>query len=186
MRGLLVVAGFCAAVLASGCSQSVSPTAPSAHADALSLSGAVTAGAGTSAASAAARVPFKGSLEGQYGTPSGAFPLIQESIAATGHAAQLGRYTLAIEETVNLLTATAVGTFTFTAANGDTVFGNYTGQAQLGALISIVENAVVLGGTGRFTGAAGVFTINRLYDPATRTTTGSFDGAISSPGIVHE
>ncbi len=124
-------------------------------------------------------VPFKGSLDGQYGAPGGAFPLITESIAATGHATHLGRYTLAIAETVNLLNATATGTFTFTAANGDTVYGNFTGHAQLGPLVAIVENATILGGTGRFAGAAGSFSINRLFDPVNRTTTGSFEGTIS-------
>jgi hypothetical protein len=127
-------------------------------------------------------LPFKGTLEGQYGTPAGQFPLIQEAIAATGQATHLGRYRLDIEETVNVLQATAIGIFTFTAANGDTIYGSYTGQAQLGPLVAIEENATILGGTGRFAGATGNFSIDRVFDPASRTTTGSFDGVIAFPG----
>ena len=37
-------------------------------------------------------------------------------------------------------------------------------------------------GTGRFAGATGSFTVQRQFDPATGTTTGSFEGTISSPG----
>ena len=90
-------------------------------------------------------VPFKGSLDGQSGTATGAFPLINESIMATGRATHLGRYTLNIAETVNLVEATATGTFTFTAANGDTIYGSFTGRAQPGPLVAIVEEARVRG-----------------------------------------
>jgi hypothetical protein len=124
-------------------------------------------------------IPFKGSLEGEYGEP-GEPPLITESITGRGHATHLGRYTLDILETVNVAEFSATGTFTFTAADGDQVRGDFVGRAQLGPLVTIVENATVRGGTGRFASARGTFVIDRVYDPVTRTTTGSFDGTISS------
>ena len=185
MKGTLIVAGCCAAALSAGCRDSTSLAAPSAIRDSPLSVPASGGRVGTPDADrhASALVPFKGSLDGQYGTPSGEFPLISESIAATGDATHLGRYTLEIAETVNFLQATATGTFTFTAANGDTVSGSFTGHAQPGPLVAIVENATVLGGTGRFAGAVGSFSINRLFDPVNRTTTGSFEGTISSPGL---
>jgi hypothetical protein len=125
-------------------------------------------------------VPFKGTLDGQYGTPSGQFPIINESIAATGQATQLGRYTLQIAETVNLLQATATGTFTFIAADGATLQGTFMGHAQPGALVTITEEATILGGTGRFAGATGSFTIDRVFDPVNRRTTGTFAGTTSA------
>ena len=70
----------------------------------------------------------------------------------------------------------------FTAANGDTVSGTFTGHAQPGPLVSITEDATITAGTGRFAGATGSFVIDRVFDPATRTTTGSFEGSISSTG----
>jgi hypothetical protein len=187
MRGLLVSVGVCAAMLSAGCGGSPSPTGPSTVLPGTTSIGTTADVAATSSMEfieplTSKMVPFKGDLEGQYGTPAGEFPLIRESIHASGHATHLGRYTLDIAETVNLLQASATGTFTFIAANGDTLYGSFTGQAQPGPLVSIVENAAVVGGTGRFEGATGGFSINRVFDPVSRTTTGSFEGVISSPG----
>ena len=48
-------------------------------------------------------------------------------------------------------------------------------------LVAIVEDATIIGGTGRFAGATGSVTINRLSGPVNRTTTGSFEGTICCP-----
>jgi hypothetical protein len=101
---------------------------------------------------------------------------------ATGNATHLGRFTVAFPHTVSFATATGEGTFTFTAANGDTLTADFTGQAQLGPITSIVEHATIMGGTGRFAGASGHFTVQRLFDPGSGATNGSFDGTISAPG----
>ena len=185
MKGTLIVAGCCAAALSAGCRDSTSLAAPSAIRDSpLSVpASGDRVGRRTCGPTRLAVRPLQGEPGGEYGTPSGEFPLISESIAAKGDATHLGRYTLEIAETVNFLQATATGTFTFTAANGDTVSGSFTGHAQPGPLVAIVENATVLGGTGRFAGAVGSFSINRLFNPVNRTTTGSFEGTISSPGL---
>jgi hypothetical protein len=42
-----------------------------------------------------------------------------------------------------------------------------------------VESATITGGTGRFTSATGSFTVERLFDPSTNITTGTFDGTIA-------
>jgi len=49
-------------------------------------------------------------------------------------------------------------------------------------VVRIVEEATITGGTGRFAGATGSFTTVRLYDPVAGTTSGSFEGTISTPG----
>ena len=54
------------------------------------------------------------------------------------------------------------GTLELVAANGDKIFATFTG---LGTFInpttaSVVEIATITGGTGRFAGATGTFTIN--------------------------
>jgi hypothetical protein len=173
----------CAALLSAGCGERASLTSPSALS---SFAARATADAGLSppalAGGAAATVPFKGTLSGAYGASSGTFPIIHESIAASGNATHLGQYTLVMEETVNFLDATATGTFTFTAANGDTLSGRYTGQARPGPIVSIVEHATITDGTGRFEGAAGAFVIEREFDPSNGTTAGAFDGSMSSVG----
>ena len=78
----------------------------------------------------------------------------------------------------------ATGTFLFTAANGDTVFGTLSGQSTLTApgVITIVENMIITGGTGRFADSTGSFTGTRLKNLATGETIGGFEGTISSPG----
>jgi hypothetical protein len=48
---------------------------------------------------------------------------------------------------------------------------------------SIVEVGTITEGTGRFAGATGTFTVERLVDLTTGISSGSFSGTISSPGI---
>ena len=73
----------------------------------------------------------------------------------------------------------------FTAANGDTVTPSATGQADLpptNGVLSIEEHWTITGGTGRFAGATGSFIAERVLSIADSSTTGSFQGTISSPG----
>ena len=77
--------------------------------------------------------------------------------------------------------ATAVGTFEFTAANGDTLRASFTGLGTPTAtpgIASIVETATITGGTGRFAGATGSFIVERIVDLINLQTTGSFEGTI--------
>jgi hypothetical protein len=74
----------------------------------------------------------------------------------------------------------SVGSFTVTAANGDQLLGTLNGVGTLvHGGVSIVDNGVITGGTGRFADASGRFTIERLLLDATQTSTGSFDGTIT-------
>jgi hypothetical protein len=132
-------------------------------------------------AAAGAQVPFKGSFEGQsVQTP--APPFVHDEITATGHATHLGRMDMVISATVDPVARTGVGTVTFLAANGDTLTATTTGVStptSTPGVISIVEQATITGGTGRFAGASGTFTIERLFDRATGAVTGTIEGSIS-------
>jgi hypothetical protein len=133
----------------------------------------------------AQEVPFKGRLEGTVTITPLAPPFVSALVNATGNATQLGEFTLAIPHVVNRMDRTAVGTYQFTAANGDTLSADFTGQATptpTPGVLYIEETATITGGTGRFAGATGGFTSERLFDTVALTTTGSFDGTISSPG----
>jgi len=133
------------------------------------------------------QVPFQGSLDGVV-TRTPIDPVFDSVLVdATGSATQLGQFTLAVPHVVNHTNGTAIGTYEFTAANGDTVVAVFTGQAtptSTPGLLYIVETATIVGGTGRFAGATGGFVCERLFDRITGTTTGSFEGSISSPGAV--
>jgi hypothetical protein len=75
-----------------------------------------------------------------------------------------------------------MGSYEFTAANGDTVYAEFTGIATPTAVpgvLYIEETATITGGTGRFAGATGSFTAERLYDMVAGTTIGSFEGTIA-------
>jgi hypothetical protein len=135
--------------------------------------------------SAGDQVPFKGTLAGTATiTPLGG-PVVAVEIDATGTATYLGRFTLEAPHTVNQATLTAVGTYTLTAANGDTITADLAGTARMVEppnVIAITETATVTGGTGRFADASGTIQVERVFNRATGVTTGSFSGWISTPG----
>jgi hypothetical protein len=126
---------------------------------------------------------FQGRLEGAVTITPLTPPNIRVAISATGSATQLGRFTLSVPHDVDRSVGTANGFYHFTAANGDTLDAEFTGQSTLVSpgILSIVENATITGGTGRFAGAAGSFTAARVFDTIAGTTTGTFEGAISTP-----
>lgn len=101
-----------------------------------------------------------------------------------GEATQLGRFTVSTSATVDLLTTEAFGPYEFTAANGDKLFGTYTGFGVFPApLVARITNYITItGGTGRFANATGTFTVvlTDTIDPATGASTsiGSFEGQI--------
>lgn len=140
------------------------------------------------AAPAAARdqVPFKGRLELEGGivtplTP----PFVSVEIEGTGNATHLGQFTVSVPHLVNRATGMLVGSYEFTAANGDTLTADFVGQSVpsgVPGVLFVVETATITGGTGRFADATGTFTTERLVDTATGTVTGFFEGTISSRG----
>ena len=155
------------------------------HSSAASLALAVLAVLGLAGPVAAGeQVPFKGSLDGVV-TVTPDPPLLSVLVDATGNATQLGHFTLAIPHIVDPATGTATGSYDFTAANGDTLSADFTGYARPTAtpgVLYIEETATITGGTGRFAGATGSFISERLFDTIAGTTTGSFEGTISTPG----
>ena len=156
------------------------------HSSAASIALAVLAVLGLAGpALAQQQVPFKGSLEGVVTIRPLTPPYVSVLVNATGNATQLGQFTLAIPHIVNRANMTAAGTYQFVAANGDTLTASFSGKATPTAtrgVLSIVEDATITGGTGRFAGATGSFTCVRLFNMVTGTTAGSFNGTISAPG----
>ena len=152
---------------------------------ALGLAGPVAAGE---------QVPFRGRLAGVVTVTviPGSPPIASANVNATGVATHLGQFTLAIPHSVIFTPTfprTSSGFYNFVAANGDTLSASFTGQVTpISGGLAAVEIATITGGTGRFAGATGGFTIERvvLVDPVTgiRTTIGSFNGTISSPGAA--
>jgi len=137
---------------------------------------------------AAARdgVPLKGSEGGTFTMPgpcevSG----VVVDVVGTGQSTQLGDYHGHYRECLNPATgAVTGGTFTLTAANGDKIFGTYSGQATPTndpGVVSFEDPGVITGGTGRFTDAGGTLTTSGLANLATGAYTGTISGSLSRP-----
>ena len=141
-------------------------------------------------AAAQNRVPFKGSIQGQeIDTPQGGPPpttLIVDG-SATGIASHVGQFSFSYQLTVNLANGTATGSAHLIAANGDSIFTTIAGSSEPTApgVVAITEINTITGGTGRFAGAEGSFTVERLVNLVTGFTSGSFHGTITSPGAAH-
>jgi hypothetical protein len=164
------IVGLC--VLAAACSgQGLSPTSPSAT--------QLQAQAGT-------ELPFQGSFTRE------SFAVFEPPITlvitgtATGTATQLGRFTGTSVNRVNTTNNTATGTFNLTAANGDQLLTTINGVENEFVppnVSKVTLNARIVGGTGRFAGATGAFTIRITeaidFVANTATGSGSFDGTIS-------
>ena len=129
-------------------------------------------------------VPFRGEMSGTATITPIAPPVVSVLLETSGHATQLGRFTLVAPHAVNQATLTATGTYTFTAADGSTLTATLAGTATLVApgQLSIAETGTITGGTGRFEGATGSFSTQRTFFPGTGQTHGTFEGWISTRG----
>lgn len=101
---------------------------------------------------------------------------------ASGNATHLGKYIAKFEATVNLACGCSVGdTVHFIAANGDSLYGVGAGSgvpSDTPGYTLVTQFYAITGGTGRFAGATGNFTVTRLVNNATGVSKGSFDGTI--------
>ena len=133
----------------------------------------------------AAETPFKGRVTAVE-TSQVVFPNATVMREGTGTATHLGKYTQHATFRVNVLTFFGTGTATFTAANGDTLSTSVVGQGTpIGPTLpptglSLVEVYTITGGTGRFAGATGSFTMNITLEleGITHDSSGTFSGSI--------
>lgn len=138
------------------------------------------------------RISFEGYLQGtETDTLQGSPP---EDIAVAGKipglATHLSEFTLNYQVTVSLSDGSANGTAELVLADGDRIFVSTAGQTEATDndtpnVNSIVEIDSITGGTGRFAGAKGGFTVRRLIDLATGFTSGTIHGTIVLPGKSH-
>jgi hypothetical protein len=137
------------------------------------------------------QVPFKGAMQGhEIDTPQGGPPptTVSASGSGTGIGTLLGEFSFTYELTITLANGTATGSAHLIAANGDSIDTTVAGSSEPTAtpgVLSITELNTITGGTGRFAGAQGSFTMERLVNSVTGFTSGSFHGTITSPGAAH-
>jgi hypothetical protein len=137
-------------------------------------------------AAAKDRQPFKGLESGTFRLlgPCETSGMILE-VSGTGHATQLGNYSGRYRECFDPATgAVTGGTFTLTAANGDKVFGTFSGQGlptDDPNVVSYEDPGLITGGTGRFARARGSLTTSGLANLATGEYMGTITGNVSRP-----
>ena len=139
-------------------------------------------------AAAQQQVPFKGAMQGNdIDTPGPSTGTVVVTTSGTGVATHLGQFSFTQQNTVNLMASTSAGSAHWVAANGDSIDTTLTGSGEptpTPGVISITEIHTITGGTGRFAGALGSFTVERLASRVTFLTSGSFHGNITSPGAA--
>ena len=144
----------------------------------------------TTPASARDEVPFKGVVSGSVTSIMPIDPCHQLAEAINdGNATQLGRFTGNAEFVLDVCNLTYVGSYVFTAANGDSISGPFSGSLTPTSVPGVFDNtetAPITGGTGRFAGATGIFNLGGQID----LNTGTFslpwqDGTISTVGSGH-
>jgi len=126
---------------------------------------------------------LKGSLQAVE-THEVVFPVFYLDATGSGNATQLGLFTMSFQGVVYIPTLAGSESATLIAADGSSLFADGLGQGTLTetpGVVSIVETYTITGGTGRFAGATGNFTVERLIDRATGVSNGTINGTIILP-----
>ena len=140
----------------------------------------------TTPASARDQVPFRGVASGSVisTTPLDECHVLNEAVNG-GNATHLGRFTGSAEFVVNVCDLTYVGSYVFTAANGDSISGPFTGTLTPTPVPGVFDNnepAFITAGTGRFANATGAFNLGGQIDLNTGTFSLPWEGTISTVG----
>jgi hypothetical protein len=144
----------------------------------------------TSAASGTDQVPFRGIVSGSVTSVTPLDQCHQLAVAVNGgNASHMGAFTGTAEFVLDVCNLTYVGSYVFTAANGDSISGPFSGTLTPTAVPGVFANteiAFITGGTGRFTGATGTFHLGGEIN----LNNGTFslpwtDGTISTVGSSH-
>jgi hypothetical protein len=172
------------AFLLVGCGQTTSPTSPTS----VPSSGASLTSSPLAVSTAAQhQVPFKGTMQGTD-TDSDPTPTsIVVTTDGTGTATHLGRFSFTQRVTVDFAAGTSAGMSRWVAVNGDSFDTTIVGSGQpteTPGEIRITETHTITGGTGRFAGAHGRFTVERVASAITFATSGSFEGTITPRGAA--
>jgi hypothetical protein len=142
------------------------------------------------AAAAGNQIPFNGTVSGQI--PADLGPPVPGSdgcvfnffVSNSGNGNQLGNFTGTSNFIPNVCNGSYTGSFRWVAANGDSISGPFFGQLIPTATPGVFDNnetAIVTGGTGRFAGATGMFTLSGEVNFTTLSFVLPFQGTISTP-----
>jgi hypothetical protein len=133
-------------------------------------------------AAEAGKISFNGTIEATETVQVFGDPLLFSVFGSgTATTTQLGQFTLLYTFIALNSEDVTIGASNYIAADGiiytySTGLGSFTSDPDV---VSIVEKHTISGGTGRYAGAKGSFTVNRLVNIVTGATyDGSFNGSI--------
>ena len=138
-------------------------------------------------AAAQNQVPFKGAMQGHDTDIGSTNTTVTVLTVGTGIGTLVGQFSFTQTVTVDFTTGHDTGSAQWFAANGDSISTTITGSGEViePGLFRIEEVHTITGGTGRFAGAQGSFTVKRLASGVTILTSGSYEGTITPPGAAH-
>ena len=140
-------------------------------------------------AAAQQQVPFNGALQGNDFDIAFTDTSVTVLTVGTGIGTLVGQFSFTQTVTVDFTTSvpTSTGSAQLIAANGDSISTTVSGSGEMiePGLFRIEDVHTIKGGTGRFAGAQGSFTVMRLASGVTFLTSGSYEGTIAPPGAAH-
>ena len=135
------------------------------------------------APSAERQLRFKGSMQAVE-THVVTFPTFTLDATGSGNATQLGLFTMSFQGEVFIPTLSGTTSAILVAADGSSLYTDGVGQGTVTEnpdFVSIVEICTITGGTGRFDGASGSFTVERVIQRSTGLSSGTINGTIVLP-----
>lgn len=129
------------------------------------------------------RLSFEGTMQSNE-TYSTAFYTMFVTANGSGNATELGQFTASYQMEANLLDMSVSESVSLVGTNGDSLQANAVGQAiedRTPGMFKVVEIYTIIGGTGRFAGASGTFTLNRLLSINAGVASSTFEGYILLP-----
>jgi hypothetical protein len=135
-------------------------------------------------------LPFRGTVSGSSTRSPIDSCHFLVTISAEGQATYLGNFTWQSTHTLNVCTnpfTVSGGSVTLTAADGDQLFGTYTGTSHVipnttPPVIAFDVTITITGGTGRFANTTGTIEGTGQADTGTGAATATLAGTISSVG----
>ena len=129
------------------------------------------------------RLPIKGTIQSNE-TYVTVFPTMSVTARGSGNATQLDQFEIRYHTELSLLDLSLIESADFLGSNGSSFQAQAVGQAsenRTPGMLNLVEIYTITGGTGKFSGASGTLTLNRLVSLTTGATAGTFEGYILIP-----
>jgi hypothetical protein len=129
------------------------------------------------------RLLFNGTVQSTE-TSVTVFPTVSTTATGSGNAAELGAFTIYYQVEISLLDLSSTESAQFIGTNGDSLRAEAVGQAtenRTPGMLNVVDIYKITGGTGRFDGARGTFTLNRLVSVTTGAASSTFEGYLLLP-----